>query len=108
MLLISFAGLLESGRMLFDLNKPLENAEEDSAVVAQEASAVAPQEDVLVASQHQKPLPVPTAYPSNLFQPGEGLQLQGILNNNAFKHASSGSGFQPFCEDASIPLHRIS
>jgi len=68
------------GRMLFDLNElPTEADEEEAAVVV---------------SQPQ--LPVPNMYPSNLFPPQEVPQSQGILNNHAFNHASSGSGFQPF------------
>ncbi|XP_040384120.1 uncharacterized ATP-dependent helicase C29A10.10c-like [Oryza brachyantha] len=69
------------GRMLFDLNELPTEAEEEEAAV--------------VVSQPQKTLPVPTAGPS-LFPQQEVTQSQGILNNNAFKHASSGSGFQPF------------
>ncbi|ONM00624.1 P-loop containing nucleoside triphosphate hydrolase superfamily protein [Zea mays] len=39
-------------------------------------------------------------YAPSLFQPGGGSQSQGILNdNNAFKHASIGSGFQPFVKN---------
>uniref|UniRef100_A0A0E0QVR9 Cytochrome b561 domain-containing protein n=1 Tax=Oryza rufipogon TaxID=4529 RepID=A0A0E0QVR9_ORYRU len=69
------------GRMLFDLNELPTEAEEEEAAV--------------VVSQPQKTLPVPTAGPS-LFPQQEVTQSQGILNNNAFKHAPSGSGFQPF------------
>ncbi|KAL6642551.1 hypothetical protein ACP70R_020732 [Stipagrostis hirtigluma subsp. patula] len=83
------------GRMLFDLNELPEEAEEVGVAVPQEASDVVSQESAVVVSQPQKSLPVPTI-PSNLFQPGEGSQSQRILNNNAFKHASCGSGFQPF------------
>jgi len=91
--------------MLFDLNElPTEAEEESAAVVPKESAAVVPQEAAVVASQEaavvvsqpQKSLPVPTTYGPTLFQPGEGSQSQGILNNNAFKHASIGSGFQPF------------
>ncbi|KAG8088068.1 hypothetical protein GUJ93_ZPchr0010g8483 [Zizania palustris] len=67
------------GKMLFDLNELPTEAEEAAPVV----------------SQPQKTLPVPTTLPSFL-PPQEVSQSQGILNNNAFKHASSGSGFQPF------------
>ncbi|KAL5225398.1 hypothetical protein ABZP36_012037 [Zizania latifolia] len=67
------------GRMLFDLNELPTEAEEAVPVVP----------------QPQKTLPVPTTVPSFL-PPQEVSQLQGILNNNAFKHAPSGSGFQPF------------
>ncbi|KAL5232329.1 hypothetical protein ABZP36_031105 [Zizania latifolia] len=66
--------------MLFDLNELPTEAEEEAAPVV---------------SQPQKTLPVPTTLPSFL-PPQEVSQSQGILNNNAFKHASSGSGFQPF------------
>ncbi|KQJ96146.1 uncharacterized ATP-dependent helicase C29A10.10c [Brachypodium distachyon] len=68
------------GRILFDLNELPTEAEEEEAAV--------------VVSQPQ--LPVPTVYPSTLFPPQKVPQSQGILNNHAFKHASSGSGFQPF------------
>ncbi|XP_062205136.1 uncharacterized protein LOC133907122 isoform X2 [Phragmites australis] len=91
------------GRMLFDLNELPEEVEEAAVlpqeaatVVPQEAAAVISQEAAVVVSQPQKSLPVPTTCPSNLFQPGEGSQALGILNNNAFKHAPCGSGFQPF------------
>ena len=92
------------GRMLFDLNElPAEADDEAAGVVPQEPAAVTQeaavsvsQEAAIVVSQPQKSLPVPTTYAPSLFQPGEGSQSQGILNNNAFKHASIGSGFQPF------------
>uniref|UniRef100_A0A0A8ZV68 Uncharacterized protein n=1 Tax=Arundo donax TaxID=35708 RepID=A0A0A8ZV68_ARUDO len=85
------------GRMLFDLNELPEEAEEAAAtVVPQEVAVVVPQETAVVVSQPQKSLPAAATYAPTLFQPGEASQSQGILNNNAFKHASSGSGFQPF------------
>ncbi|KAJ1256198.1 hypothetical protein BS78_K066200 [Paspalum vaginatum] len=77
------------GKMLFDLNELPAEAEE-------EAAPVVPQEAAVVVSQPQKSLPVPTTYTPTSFQAGEGSQSQRILNNNAFKHASIGSGFQPF------------
>lgn len=84
-------------RMLFDLNElPAEADEEAAAPVPQEAAVVVPQEAAVVMSQPQKSLPVPTTYAPTLFQQGEGSQSQGILNNQAFKHAPSGSGFRPF------------
>jgi senataxin len=84
------------GRMLFDLNElPAETNEEAAASMPQE-TAVIMAEEAVVVSQPQKSLPVPTTYVPTLFQPGEGSQSQGILNNLAFKHASSGSGFRPF------------
>nr|CAB3495046.1 unnamed protein product [Digitaria exilis] len=83
--------------MLFDLNElPTEAEEEAASAVPQEPPAVVPQEAAVVVSQPQKSLPALTSHAPNLFQPGEGSQSQGILNNNAFKHASIGSGFQPF------------
>jgi senataxin len=105
------------GRMLFDLNElpaeveeaaaavvPKESAavvpKESAAVVPQEAVVVALQEAAVVVSQPQKSLRVPTTYAPTLFQRGEGSQSQGILNNNAFKHASIGSGFQPFVRNS--------
>lgn len=93
------------GRMLFDLNElPAEVEEETASVVPEEAAAVIPQqtdvavsrEAAVVMAQPQKSLPVPTMYTPTMFQRGEGSQSQRILNNNAFKHASIGSGFQPF------------
>ncbi|ONM00618.1 P-loop containing nucleoside triphosphate hydrolase superfamily protein [Zea mays] len=95
-------------RMLFDLNKlPAEVEEEAAAVVPNESAVVVSQEAAVVASQAavvvsqpQKSLPVPMTYAPSLFQPGGGSQSQGILNdNNAFKHASIGSGFQPFVKN---------
>ncbi|AQK65976.1 P-loop containing nucleoside triphosphate hydrolase superfamily protein [Zea mays] len=97
------------GRMLFDLNElPAEVEEAAAAVVPKESAAVVPKEAVVVAlqeaavvvSQPQKSLRVPTTYAPTLFQRGEGSQSQGILNNNAFKHASIGSGFQPFVRNS--------
>ncbi|CAN6299882.1 unnamed protein product [Urochloa humidicola] len=85
------------GRMLFDLNElPAEANEEAASVIPQEAAAVVSQEAAVAVSQPQKSLPVPTTSTPTLFQPVDGSQSQGILNNNAFKHASIGSGFQPF------------
>lgn len=92
------------GKMLFDLNElPTEAEEEAASVVPQGPPAVVPQEASVVVSQPQKSLPVPTTYAPTLFQPGEGSQSQGILNNNAFKHASIGSGFQPFVRNKDSP-----
>lgn len=77
---------LSCGRMSFDRNEQPATVEE----------AGVPQQAAIVVPQPHKPHSVATTYPSNLFQAGEGLQLHGTLNNNAFIHASSGSGFQPF------------
>ncbi|KAK3157325.1 hypothetical protein QOZ80_2AG0119440 [Eleusine coracana subsp. coracana] len=85
------------GRILFDLNElPAEANEEAAAPVPQAAAVVVLQEAAIVVSEPQKSLPVPTTYAPIPFQPGDGSQSQGILNNQAFKHASSGSGFRPF------------
>ncbi|KAK4859349.1 hypothetical protein QYF36_004082 [Acer negundo] len=69
------------GRLLFDLNEPPTEDDEES--------------DRVFCSQPQKALP--SANPqtsSDLFVPSAGSQ--GIINNHAFSHASSVSGFQPF------------
>ncbi|TVU31388.1 hypothetical protein EJB05_23072 [Eragrostis curvula] len=92
------------GRMLFDLNElPSEADEEASTPMPQEAAVVMPQEASVVVSQPQKSLPVPTTNAPTLFQPGEALQSQGILNNKAFKHASTASGFRPFVRNKDSP-----
>ncbi|KAK4757964.1 hypothetical protein SAY87_019265 [Trapa incisa] len=61
------------GRPLFDLNEPPTGEDEDN--------------DGIVCSLPQKALPLANTCPST---------SQGLLNNNAFSHASSVSGFQPF------------
>ncbi|KAJ6792725.1 putative ATP-dependent helicase-like [Iris pallida] len=68
------------GRPVFDLNEPPAEEEDDKGIVP---LFIAP-----------KTLPSSTPSTSGLFQPLEGCQR--IVNNQAFKHASSCSGFQPF------------
>ncbi|XP_017701394.2 helicase sen1-like isoform X2 [Phoenix dactylifera] len=67
------------GRPLFDLNElPAEEENENDSVLF----------------QPQKSVPIPNPHTSSIFPPSEGCQR--IVNNHAFTHASSGSGFQPF------------
>lgn len=68
------------GRPFFDLNE-LPTEEED-------------EKDSPIIYQPQKSLPSANLNSSNLFPSSEGCQR--ILNNHAFTHASTGSGFQPF------------
>ncbi|XP_038985487.1 uncharacterized protein LOC103707104 [Phoenix dactylifera] len=68
------------GRPLFDLNE-LSTGEED-------------EKDSVVLLQPQKSIPISNPCTSGLFPASEGCQR--IVNNHAFTHASSGSGFQPF------------
>ncbi|KAJ4954203.1 hypothetical protein NE237_031035 [Protea cynaroides] len=67
------------GRPFFDLNEP--PTEEDEEI------------DAVLCLQPQKALPCLNSHASDLFS-SEGSQR--ILNNNAFSHATSFSGFQPF------------
>ncbi|GLT44917.1 hypothetical protein SLA2020_187900 [Shorea laevis] len=68
------------GRLLFDLNEP---PMEDNG-----------ESDHVTCSQPQKALPSKNSNTSDLFVTPAGTQ--GILNKNAFSHALSVSGFQPF------------
>lgn len=68
------------GRLPFDLNEP--PAEDDEA------------NDGVFCFQPQKAVPSSSTHTSNLFATSAGPQ--GIVNNHAFSHASSVSGFQPF------------
>ncbi|OAY84452.1 putative ATP-dependent helicase C29A10.10c [Ananas comosus] len=68
------------GRLLFDLNEP--PAEEED------------EKNGVIVSQPQKSLPNSNTRPSNLFSLPDGCQR--IVNNHPFTHASSGSVFQPF------------
>lgn len=68
------------GRPLFDLNElPYEDNEES---------------DSLSRSQPQKALP--SANPQTVERLAVAAAPPGMLNNHAFQHAPSGSGFQPF------------
>ncbi|KAL3830454.1 hypothetical protein ACJIZ3_019256 [Penstemon smallii] len=68
------------GRLLFDLNEPPTEIEDDI--------------DGVVCFQPQRAIPSSSTAASDLFS-GSAVP-QGIVNNNAFSHASSVSGFQPF------------
>ena len=68
------------GRPLFDLNEP--PAEDDE------------ENDGVFSFQPQKALPSLNTHAPDLFSTSSGSQR--ILNNHAFTHASSVSGFQPF------------
>ncbi|KAJ6825460.1 putative ATP-dependent helicase-like [Iris pallida] len=68
------------GRPVFDLNEPPAEEEDEMGSV----QVVMP----------QKAFPTSTPTTPNFFQPLEGCQR--IVNNHAFKHASSCSVFQPF------------
>lgn len=68
------------GKLLFDLNEP--PAEDDE------------ENDRIFSSQPQKALPSANPHTSELFV--ASAAPQGIINNNAFSHAPSVSGFQPF------------
>lgn len=68
------------GRLLFDLNEPPIENEDDN--------------DGVVCFQPQKVIPTSSIAKTDLFVASAGTQ--GIVNNRAFSHASSVSGFQPF------------
>lgn len=68
------------GRPFFDLNEPPAEEDEES--------------DGVLCLQPQKALPSSNSHASDLFASTEGSLK--ILNNCAFSHASSVSGFQPF------------
>lgn len=68
------------GRLLFDLNEPPTEDDEET--------------DRAFSFQPQKALPSADPHTSDLFV--APASSQGIINNNAFSHASSVSGFQPF------------
>ncbi|KAH6827842.1 P-loop containing nucleoside triphosphate hydrolases superfamily protein [Perilla frutescens var. hirtella] len=72
------------GRLLFDLNEPPAENEDDN--------------DGVVCFQPQRAIPSITAT-TDLFVASAGPQ--GIVNNHAFSHASSVSGFQPFIRSKS-------
>ncbi|XXG70707.1 hypothetical protein AAC387_Pa07g0124 [Persea americana] len=74
------------GRPFFDLNEPPAEEDEESNVVPY--------------IQPKKALPSSSASTSNLF--GSSGSSQGLVNNNAFSHASSVSGFQPFVRSKDV------
>ncbi|KAK2998961.1 hypothetical protein RJ639_023227 [Escallonia herrerae] len=68
------------GRMLFDLNEPpTENDEEN---------------DSMICFQPQRAVPSSSTHTSDLFSSSHSPQKS--VNNHSFSHASSVSGFQPF------------
>ncbi|XP_043720948.1 helicase sen1-like [Telopea speciosissima] len=73
------------GRPFFDLNEPPAEVEEET--------------DGVLCFQHQKALPSLNSHASDLSS-SEGAQR--ILNNHAFSHASSVSGFQPFVKQKKV------
>lgn len=68
------------GRLLFDLNEPPAENEDDN--------------DGVVCFQPQKVIPSSSTATTDLF--AASACPKGIVNNNAFSHASAVSGFQPF------------
>ncbi|KAK4390270.1 hypothetical protein Sango_2090300 [Sesamum angolense] len=68
------------GRLLFDLNEPPAENEDDN--------------DAGVCFQPQRAIPSSSTATASLFVASAGPQ--GIVNNHAFSHASAVSGFQPF------------
>ncbi|XVF39491.1 hypothetical protein PTKIN_Ptkin01aG0038700 [Pterospermum kingtungense] len=68
------------GRLLFDLNEPPAEDDEES--------------DCTACFQLQKAVPSAISHAPDLFVTSAGSQR--IVNNHAFSHASSVSGFQPF------------
>ncbi|CAI9116342.1 OLC1v1017458C1 [Oldenlandia corymbosa var. corymbosa] len=74
------------GTLPFDLNEP--PAEDDDS-------------EGVVLFQPQKAVPSSSSH-TDLFLTSSGTQ--GIVNNNAFVHASSVSGFQPFIRPKSAPV----
>ncbi|XVF36750.1 hypothetical protein REPUB_Repub19eG0085300 [Reevesia pubescens] len=80
------------GRLLFDLNEPPAEDDEES--------------DRATCSQPQKALPSANPHVSDLFVTSAGPQR--IVNNHAFQHASSGSGFQPFIRPKALACPEIS
>ncbi|XP_044511262.1 uncharacterized protein LOC123229483 [Mangifera indica] len=79
------------GRLLFDLNEP--PAEDDE------------ENDRVFCSEPQKALPSLKPHSSDLFVPSVGPQR--ITNNHVFSHASSVSGFQPFIRPKAAQGHGV-
>ncbi|CAA2994480.1 Hypothetical predicted protein [Olea europaea subsp. europaea] len=69
-----------SKKLLFDLNKPATEGEDDN--------------DEVVCFQPQRAVPSSSTATPDFFVASAGPK--GILNNHAFSHAASVSGFQPF------------
>ncbi|XP_022768304.1 uncharacterized protein LOC111312367 isoform X4 [Durio zibethinus] len=79
------------GRLLFDLNEPPAEDDEES--------------DHAACLQPQKAVPSANPHTSDLFLTSAGSQR--IVNNHAFSHAPSGSGFQPFVRPKSSPFAEV-
>ncbi|KAH1085266.1 hypothetical protein GYH30_017316 [Glycine max] len=79
------------GRPLFDLNEP--PAEDND------------EREGIVCFQPQKAHPSTNPHASDLFATSSAAQ--GIVNNNAFSHASSVSGFQPFVRPKSTGVPEL-
>lgn len=77
------------GRPFLDLNEPPAEEDEDS--------------DGVLCFQSKKTLPSLNSHPSDLFVSSEGSQR--ILNNHAFSHAPSVSGFQPFVRPKDVQTY---
>lgn len=80
------------GKLLFDLNEPPAENEDDN--------------DGVVCFQPQKVIPSSSTATTDLFAASAGPQ--GIVNNHAFSHASSVSGFQPFVRPKVVQVPDIS
>ncbi|KAL3639340.1 hypothetical protein CASFOL_017247 [Castilleja foliolosa] len=74
------------GRLLFDLNEPPIEIEDDN--------------DGVVCFQPQRAIPSTSTPTTDLLV--AAAAPQGIVNNNAFSHASSVSGFQPFVKPKAV------
>ncbi|XWS15034.1 hypothetical protein CRYUN_Cryun35bG0059800 [Craigia yunnanensis] len=79
------------GRLLFDLNEPPPEDDEES--------------DRVACFQPQKALPSANPHASDLFVTSAGSQR--IVNNHVFSHATSGSGFQPFIRPKASPFPEV-
>ncbi|GKV44053.1 hypothetical protein SLEP1_g51280 [Rubroshorea leprosula] len=80
------------GRLLFDLNEPPTEDEGES--------------DQVTCFQPQKAPPSTNPNTSDLVVTPAGTQ--GIINKNAFSHASTVSGFQPFVRSKTSPCPEVS
>lgn len=80
------------GRPLFDLNEPPTEDDEDH--------------DEVFSFQPQRAVPSSSTQTSDLF--AVSSNAQGIVNNRAFSHASSVSGFQPFVRPNSAKESEVS
>ncbi|KAL3640759.1 hypothetical protein CASFOL_015727 [Castilleja foliolosa] len=79
------------GRLLFDLNEPPIEIEDDN--------------DGVVSFQPQRAIPSTSTPTTDLLV--AAAPPQGIVNNHAFSHASSVSGFQPFVKPKAVQVSGI-